>query len=72
MKYKVGAFKHDDGRWEAKYIEPEGKLLAGGVVQIPNSFLLRKYFSTKKEANDYAINFLIKKGVEEKDIEIKE
>ena len=36
MKYGAKAFKHSDGRWGgAKYLEPEGKLLAGGLVQTP-------------------------------------
>lgn len=71
MKYRIRAFKHSDGRWEAKYVEPEGKLLAGSLVQIADSVRLGKYFKTEKEANDYTFLFLKeRKGIVENQIEI--
>lgn len=69
MKYKVGAFQHSDEKWEAKYRESEGKIIGKNVVQIPDSFLLQKYFKTRVEADNYTVQFLKSKGINENNIE---
>lgn len=72
MTYKVKSFHRGDGLWEAKYVEPEGKVLAGNLVQIPDSFLLGKRFVTKEETDRYTLEFLKNKGIKEEEIEVLE
>jgi len=70
MKFKVRSFRHSDGRWESKYIEPKGKVLPGDVVQTRDSYLLRRYFLTKDEADQFAAQFLKERRVKVNEIEI--
>ena len=69
MKYKVKAFQHSDEKWEAKYRLSEGEVI-WNIVHAAKSFLLRKYFKTRDEADNYTVQFLKDKGVEENNIEI--
>ena len=75
MKYRVTAFRHADDRWEAQYVEikhsPMHGQLASGTISNAIPFRLQRTFATKDEANAYAKQVLIDKGVDENDTVVR-
>jgi len=70
MKYKVKSFRHSENDWEAQYIEPP-KEGVGNLIFTGNPVRLDKHFKSKKGADDYTIESLRKKGVADKEIEVR-
>lgn len=65
MKYKVCSYELQDGRWGPAFVPSQGP----DIYSEPTEFNI--YFPSKKEADDYVLNYLMnEEKVEIKNIEI--
>ena len=70
MKYKITSYELQDSRWGPAIIEtPMENDLGSVTLSEPTEFGI--YFSTKGEADKYAVDFLKERGASDKGIEIR-
>ena len=61
MKYKIRAYNHSENDWESQYIEPAS--LVGDIVMTGNPVRLSRHFKTEEDANDYTVQHLKEKNI---------
>ena len=68
-KYKIQSYELQDKRWGAAYVPPTNILQDSVIFSEPFEF--NKYFKTKKEADEFTLDFLKNKmKILDSDIEI--
>ncbi|OGZ72220.1 MAG: hypothetical protein A2998_03425 [Candidatus Staskawiczbacteria bacterium RIFCSPLOWO2_01_FULL_37_25b] len=65
-KYKIQSNLLQNGKWQPAYLEPQG---INGVFSEPIEFAEEK-FDTKNEADNFAMDYLMKRGIKKDEIEI--
>jgi len=65
-KYKIQSNLLQNGKWQPTYLQPQG---INNTFSEPAEFIEER-FDTKEEADNYAINYLTKNGVDRDDIQI--
>lgn len=66
MQYKIQCNHLQNGKWQPAYLPPQG---INGVFSEAFEFV-EKRFDTKKEADDFTLDYLLKKGVDKNNIEV--
>ena len=64
-KYKINSNLLQNGKWQPAYLPPQG---INNTYSEPSEFI-KERFDTKKEADDYVLDYLIKNGVDKNNIE---
>ena len=65
-KYKIQSNLLQNDKWQPAYLPPQGK---NNIFSEPSEFTEER-FGTKEEADNYALNYLLKTGVDKNNIEI--